>query len=142
MISVCTLWEEVTYKMNPKQFLVVGGAVLLLLGVLGLILPGGQILGSDWYLTMGENVAHLVLGVVALAAAYTLDAKLQKMLVTVVGVVAVFFGVYGFMVAGQPALNTFGVANLETPYDNILHLAVGAWAFYAAYAGGKTIGAK
>lgn len=123
--------------MNPKQFLMVGGVVLLLLGVLGYVLPGGQLLGMDWYLTMGENVAHLVLGVVAVAASYMLDSKMQKMLVVVVGAVAVFFGVYGFMVAGVPPLNTFGLANLETPYDNILHLAVGAWAFYAAYAGGK-----
>jgi hypothetical protein len=140
-IKVYKLREEVTY-MNPKQFLLVGGVVLLLLGVLGLVLPGGQLLGTDWYLTMGENVAHLVLGVVAVAASFVLDAKMQKMLTTVVGVVALFFGVYGFMVAGVPALNTFGLANLETPYDNVLHLAVGAWAFYAAYASDKVTGAK
>lgn len=128
--------------MNPKQFLLVGGIVLLLLGVLGYVLPGGQILGMDWYLTPGENIAHLVLGVVAVAAAFVLTAQLQKLLVVIVGVVAVFFGVYGFMVASVPPLNTFGLANLETPYDNVLHLAVGAWAFYAAYAGAKMMGAK
>ncbi len=118
--------------MNPRQFLLVGGVVLLVLGVLGMVLPGGQLLGSAWYLTAGENVAHLVLGVVALASVYMLNADMQKTLGWVVAAVALFFGVYGFVVAGVPPLNTFGVANLETPYDNVLHLAVGVWAVLAA----------
>lgn len=118
--------------MNPRQFLLIGGVVLVILAVLGYVLPGGQLLGETWYLTAGENTAHLVLGVVALIAAYTLSASMQKTLVLLVGAIAIFFGVYGFMVAGVPPHNTFGLANLETPYDNILHLAVGAWALYAA----------
>lgn len=120
--------------MNPKQFLMIGGVVLLLLGLLGFVLPEGKILGDAWFLTMGENMAHLVLGAVALLAIYTLEAEMQKWLVIVVGAVALFFGLYGFMLPAYPPLNTFGLANLETPYDNVLHLAVGAWAFYAAFA--------
>lgn len=119
--------------MNPKQFLMVGGSVLLLLGVLGYVLPGGQIIGGTWFLTTGENIAHLVLGLVALVAAYTLDAKMQKMLTQVVAVVALFFGVYGFFVSNVPPMNTFGTVNLETPYDNVLHLVVGAWAAYVGW---------
>lgn len=118
--------------MNPKQFLMIGGIVLLVLGVLGYVLPGGQILGDSWYLTPGENVAHLVLGVVALGASYMADAKTQKLLTQVVAVVALFFGVWGFLVGGNPAPNTFGLANLETPLDHLLHLVVGVWAGYAA----------
>jgi hypothetical protein len=41
--------------------------------------------------------------------------------------------VYGFLQAGQPVPNTFGLANLENPADNLLHLVVGAWALYAAW---------
>lgn len=119
--------------MNPRQFLQIGGSVLLLLGIAGFILPDGQILGEAWYLTMGENVAHLVLGVVALAASFMLGAKMQKMLTTVIAIVAIFFGLYGFVVAGAEPLNTFGVANLESPYDNVLHLLIGAWAGCAAW---------
>lgn len=122
--------------MNPKQFLQVGGAILVVLGVVGL-LPVFTKENVPWFwLDSGENVAHIVLGVVAIAASFLLaDANLQKWLVAVVGVVALFFGVYGFIVAGAPEPNTFGVTNLESPADNLLHLVVGAWALYAAFMG-------
>ena len=126
--------------MSPKQFLMAGGIILLVLGVLGYVLPGGQIFGDAWYLTMGENVAHLVLGVVALGASYFADAKSQKLLVRVVAVVALFFGLYGFVVASNPPLNTFGLANLENPFDNVLHLIVGAWAGYVGWMGKNLAG--
>ena len=120
--------------MNPKQFLQFGGVILVVLGVVGL-LPVFTKENTPWfYLDTGENVAHIGLGVVAIAAAYLLtDPAMQKWLVAVVGVVALFFGIYGFVVSGQPAPNTFGLANLESPADNLLHLVVGAWALYAAF---------
>ena len=122
--------------MNPKQFLQFGGAILVVLGVVGL-LPVFTKENTPWfYLDTGENVAHIGLGVVAIAAAYLLtDPAMQKWLVAVVGVVALFFGIYGFVVSGQPAPNTFGLANLESPADNLLHLVVGAWGLYAAFMG-------
>ncbi|HEV8670117.1 MAG TPA: DUF4383 domain-containing protein [Candidatus Limnocylindria bacterium] len=122
--------------MNPKQFLQFGGAILVVLGVVGL-LPVFTKANTPWfYLDAGENIAHIGLGVVAIAAAYLLtDPVMQKWLVAVVGVVALFFGVYGFVVMGQPEPNTFGLANLESPADNLLHLVVGAWALYAAFMG-------
>jgi len=128
--------------MNPKQFLQIGGAILVVLGVVGL-LPVFTKENTPWfYLDTGENVAHIVLGVVAIAAAYLLtDANLQKWLVVVVGVVALFFGVYGFVVAGAAEPNTFGISNLESPADNILHLVVGAWALYAAFMGRPSMSA-
>ena len=123
--------------MNSKQFLQIGGAILLVLGVVGYAGVFSDT-KSAFYLDGGENVAHTVLGIVALAAAFLLkDAMLQKWLVVVVGVVALFFGVYGFAVAGNPAPNTFGLANLESPADDVLHLVVGVWALYAALMGSK-----
>src|SRR5712691_11256561 len=103
--------------MNPKQFLLIGGIVLLALGLVGYAGLFSQ-MNSFFYLDSAENIAHTVLGVVAIAAAYLLkDANLQKWLVVVVGVVALFFGIYGFVVAGAASPNTFGVANLESPAD-------------------------
>ena len=117
---------------TPNGFLKIGGVILLLLGLLGYVLPGGQILGDTWYLTPGENIAHLVLGVVALIAAYVLPMGAQRSLVWLVGLLALLFAVWGYMVADVPPLNWYGLANLENPLDNILHLVVGVWAVWAA----------
>jgi hypothetical protein len=128
--------------MNPKQFLAIGGVVLVILGILGVGLADAQLAGGLFWLTTGENVAHIVLGIVALAAVSvpgisTALAPYYRPIVVLVGIVSLFFGIYGFAVAGIPPLNTFGLANLENPIDNALHLAVGAWAMYAAFAGAR-----
>ncbi|MEX2546542.1 MAG: hypothetical protein WD830_01985 [Chloroflexota bacterium] len=114
---------------TPRGFLIVGGAVLLLLGVLGLF----------FWVDPAENIAHIGLGLVALAAIFVpgLNDTLTphyRWLVNVFGVIALFFGVYGFLLpAGSPTSpNTFGLANL-TLGDNLLHLVVAAWAFLAAF---------
>jgi hypothetical protein len=119
---------------NPKQFLQIGGAILLLLGLLGF---AGlfSTKGSFFWLDNGENVAHTGLGIIAIAASFLLkDPRMQKWLVAVVGVVALFFTVVGLAVAGDTSgANTFGLANLESPADDILHLVVGVWALLAAF---------
>lgn len=121
--------------MNPKQFLLIGGAVLLLVGILGFVnvlgpTPDKSLFGEPWWFDKGENWAHSILGVVALLAGVALkDAQAQKWLVVVVGVVAVLVGLVGFFLEATPP-NFLG-ANLENPADNILHLVVGAWALFA-----------
>lgn len=117
--------------MNPKQFLQIGGAVLLLVGILGfagIIGPdaASSIFGANWYFDNAENWAHLVLGVVAILASFSLSAELQKPLVLVLGVVGVLVGIYSIF------WPTFLGANLENPADTLLHLFVGAWALFAA----------
>ena len=119
--------------MNSKRFLIIGGIILLGLAIAGTIIPRGEILGDKWSMTKGENIAHAILGIVALAGAYFTSDKVQKMLTRAVAVVAIFFTLFGFLVAGTPPPNTFGVANLENPYDNILHLVVGIWAGYVGF---------
>ena len=72
-----------------------GGVVLVLiavLGYMGIIGPTASqsLFGDMWYFTDLENVAHILFGVVALAAYFLLkDAMLRKWLVALVGVVAV-----------------------------------------------------
>lgn len=122
---------------TPRGFLIVGGTVLLLLGIVGYL---GIFKLDVFYLTTGENVAHVALGLVALAAVFvpglnTTLTPYYRWLVILVGVIALFFGVYGFLLpAGNPptVLNTFGLANLEI-VDHLIHLVVAAWAFLAAF---------
>ena len=119
--------------MNPKQFLLIGGIVLLALGIVGFLGVFSDT-KSAFYLDMGENVAHTGLGIIAIAASFVIsEGTAQKWLVAAVGVVALFFAVYGFLVAGGTPPNTFGIANLESPADDILHLVVGIWALAAAF---------
>ena len=118
--------------MNPKQFLTIGGGVLVLvaiLGFMGVIGPTAEksLFGSGWWFDNGENWAHLILGVVGLIAAFTFPVSVQKPLVILLGVLGVVVGLYSLVYPGN-----FLGANLENPADTVLHLAVGAWALWAA----------
>src|SRR3989304_6744485 len=115
--------------MNPKQFLTWGGIILVLLGIYGFF--DADVQGSAFYLDAGENWAHLILGVVAIIAARSLSESAQRSLTLLVGVVAIVFAIWGVLVRGNPEPN-LGVANLENPWDNLLHLVVGIWALWAS----------
>lgn len=113
-----------------------GGVVLLLVGILGFIgilgpTPSQSIFGSFWWFDNAENIAHTVLGVVGLAAAFALPKDLQKNLVLLLGVVGILVGLYNLV-----STSLLG-ANLESPADLVLHLVVGAWALYASLGGGS-----
>ena len=126
--------------MYPRLFLTVGGAVLLLLGIVGYINVFTESGTPAFWLDNGENLAHTVLGVVALAAVFvpglnTALAPYYRPIVGLVGVIALFFAVYGFLQPAGTAAdpNTFGLSNLENPSDNLLHLVVGIVAFAAIW---------
>ena len=120
--------------MNPKQFLVIGGVVLIVVGLagfLGIIGPTPQqsILGASWYFDNAENWAHMILGVVALLVAFALPAGMQAGVTLLVGIVGLVVGLWGFLL--PDATPNFYGANLENPLDNILHIAIGIWAILA-----------
>ena len=122
--------------MTPKKFLMWAGYLLLVLGILGFILPGGTLI-PDWLVfDMAENWAHLLLGVVALAVVYGVkDHATHKWLAALYGVVALVIGIWGFLVIGNPMPNFYGISNLENPLDNLVHLVVGVWGLWAAFGG-------
>jgi uncharacterized membrane protein len=133
--------EEVI-EVYSRLFLALGGVVLLLLGIVGYVNVFTRSATPWFWLDSGENLAHTVLGVVALAAVFVPGlnralAPYYRAIVIIVGVIALFFAVYGFLQAGASEPNTFGLSNLENPSDNLLHLVVAVAAFAAAFAPGQ-----
>ncbi len=126
--------------MYPRLFLSAGGSVLLLLGVVGYANVFTEAGSPTFWLDGTENLAHTSLGLVALAAVHLpglnrLVAPHHRTLVGLLAVIALFFGVYGFTLPPGSGVdpNAFGVANLENPADNLLHLVVGIVAVAAIY---------
>ncbi len=122
--------------MNPKQFLLIGGVALVVIGLAGFFgiigpTPERSLFGMNWWFDNGENWAHLILGIVALVAAYVLGAMWQKWLVLALGVTGLLVVLWGLMVSGSPVPNFYGV-NLENPADNLLHFVISAWALWVA----------
>jgi hypothetical protein len=123
---------------TPKGFLTYGGVILLLLGIIGFLGVFSKEAVPAFWLDTGENVAHTALGIIALAIVFvpglnTAFAPYYRWIVILLGIVALFFAFYGFAVGGGAEPNTFGISNLESPSDDILHLVVGVWALYAAW---------
>lgn len=132
------MMEGVSYD-NPKGFLVYGGAILLLLGIIGFVVPG--LLGELLWFDNSENVAHTVLGIVGLATAFYFPASTQRLLVAVLAVVTLFFGIFPWILPpgsfANNILNFYDVANLEY-LDNVVHLVVGVWAAWVYYKSGQS----
>ncbi len=123
------------FRMNPKQFLIIGGVVLVLVGIAGfagLIGPTASvsIFHDFWWFDMYENWAHLILGIVALISAFVLSPMLQKYLTIVVGIGGLFFGVFSLVFSMGGSADFYG-ALLQNPADTALHFIVGIWALWA-----------
>lgn len=119
--------------MTPKKFLQIGGVVLVLVGILGMVNVLGptadaSIFGEVWWFDNAENLAHLLLGIVALVLAYAVGANIQRPVVMILGVVGVLVGLYSLV-----GYNNLLGANLENPADSLLHIVVGAWALWASW---------
>lgn len=117
--------------MNSTQFLQIGGAILIIVGIVGFMgiigpTPEESIFGENWFFNNTENMAHFVLGIVAIVASYSINHLAQKWLVVIVGAAGILVGFYGVF-----ALELLG-AHLENPMDTILHIVIGTWALWAA----------
>ena len=114
-----------------KTFALVFGAVYLLVGILGLILPN-PLLGIFGVNTL-HNVVHLLIGAAWLVAATAapMGENSSRVVSQVIGVVLVLLAIVGF-VAPQ-TLKDLITAGYDPMADNILHLVTGALALYIGF---------
>lgn len=117
---------------SPKGFLLAGGLLLILLGVLSYIQilgtsPERSIFGQFWWFDMQESIIFTIAGVVGVVCAFILPAIVQRYLVIIVGVIEVVIGLYTFV---SP---TLFLLHLEVPVDMLFHLLLGVWALYAVF---------
>ena len=129
-----------SYLLSPKGFLQVGGAVLLLVAVLGFVGIIGptsdSLFGPLWYFDNAENLAHFVLGVVALGLAFWAGNEIQKWITIAVGALAVFAALWSVFGSIPDGSNLLG-AQLQNPFDTVLHAVVGVWALVAGLKKGE-----
>ena len=119
--------------MNPKYFLSAAGAVMIIVGILGLVggmigpAPGDSLFGSFWYFNNVEIWAHLVVGILAVAIALFLSDKAKRVASVIIGIALVGIGTYSLF--GNV---DFLGAHLEHPADTFFNLIFGVWALVSA----------
>ncbi|MGH2498668.1 MAG: DUF4383 domain-containing protein [Candidatus Limnocylindria bacterium] len=117
-----------------KTFALVFGAIYVLIGVLGFILPS-PLLGI-FGVTPLHNIVHLAIGALWLVAATAAPMGLDsaRTASAVIGPVYLLVAVFGFVAPGlfDSLLNPDGDASRL--YDNLLHLVTGGLATYIGYA--------
>ena len=110
-----------------RQFAIVFGAVYVLVGVLGFILPS-PLLGIFGVNTL-HNLVHLVIGGVWLAAAFSAPMGLTPRVASQgIGVVYLLVAVLGF--ALPDTMSQLLVINMA---DNFLHLVTAILALYIGF---------
>lgn len=131
--------------LSPQRFLWITGAGLFGLGLAGFVLPAIGVDANHRYFTLsaGENVAHVAAGLFAAGVALLLNSrpKSLKWLVVLIGIAALFFGIYGFLgewaergsTSSLAFLDAWAVSDLAGPYDNVFHVLYAAWALVAAF---------
>ena len=108
--------------MNPKNFHLIGGIVLALVGLLGLLGVLTSVFGDMSYLV------YLIIGIIAIIGSYVFPMGLQKTVALIIGIVALLLGLYNLFLSGD----TFLGMNLGNSLAAILDVIIGIWAILSA----------
>ncbi len=124
---------------NARLYWRISAPVVAAVAVLGVALSasgngdalGVSVLAFDW----AHNVVHLAIAAVGLYLGYaTVDYALARNGARAFGVVYLALAVLGFASAGLFGIGDLVGLHLELG-ENVIHLALGAWAAYAGFSG-------
>ncbi len=118
--------------MHPGRFFYIASAVLITMGILGLIGVLGSISpASFFHPPYWINWVHLCLGMIVLNIALRGNRSFQATFVMFPMVIGITLGVFG-LVFGRYLAERYGLTELADPSDHVAHLIVGllaAWAW-------------
>jgi hypothetical protein len=120
-----------TRLVSPRQFLLLGGTVLVIIwltgaaGLLGSISRASLFNPPYWI-----NWVHLTFGFVVLAIAFAGGRTLQNAITLLAGIMGSTLGFSGLLF-GSYAANRYNMPELADPSDHLAHLTVGALALWA-----------
>lgn len=122
--------------MNSRQFLLFGGVLLILVGLLGVfgvvgpssVDPGA--FGQWWYFTKIEGWVHAGVGILSVIASFISRAP-WRYLTIFLGVLSILGGIYSLLGPVPEGKQAFGM-DLQNPGDTIFHLLIGASAFLSS----------
>jgi hypothetical protein len=116
---------------RPRQFLLLGGTVLVVIGLAGAAgLLGSISRASVFNPPYWINWVHLTFGVVVLAIAFAGRRTLQNAITLTAGIMGSTLGLSGLLL-GPYAANRYNMPELADPSDHLAHLTVGVLALWA-----------
>ena len=122
---------RVLQLMRPRQFLVLAGTVLIIIGLAGAMgflasISQASVFNPPYWI----NWVHLSFGVVVLAIAAAGGRTLQNAFALVAGILGSALGVSGLLL-GSYAANRYKMPELADPSEHLAHLTVGVLALWA-----------
>jgi hypothetical protein len=116
---------------RPRQFLLLGGTVLVILGLAGVTgLLGSFLQASLFNPPYWINWVHLTLGIVVLSIAFGGGRTFQSAMTLAAGALGSTLGFSGLLF-GSYAAKRYNIPELADPSDHLAHLTLGVLAFWA-----------
>ena len=116
------VWREYSKGLTNRRCLMGLGALMTVVGVAGLVLGTGP--DDLYHLDIGQSIAYLVLGVIALLAGEVWTSSWKRTLLGIEGLLITVVGIAGFIVAGGGS-GDLGIFSVGV-WENVAHVVFGA----------------
>ena len=123
------VWREYSKGLTNRRYLLVLGALMTVVGVAGFFLGTGP--DDLYHLEVGQSIAYLVLGLLALLAGEVWTSSWKRVLLGIQGVLLAGVGVAGF-IAGGGGIGDLGMFSVGL-WENVAHVVFGGVAISTVF---------